>query len=124
LTDGDGKNAILNCFAASHSLKLVVAVDSDIDPYDLDDVEWALATRLQADRGLILIEGARGSTLDPSSSKKGVTAKLGLDATLPVSADREIYARPEALSDSHVEGIVGRIESEIKRGSKNLVSDR
>ncbi len=91
--DGDGKTAILNCFAASHPLKLVIAVDSDVDPFDLSAVEWALATRFQAESGLVVISGARGSSLDPSSGKLAVTSKMGLDATLPIKADRSKYAR-------------------------------
>ena len=60
-SDGDGKTAILNCFAASHPLKLVIAVDGDVDPFDLAAVEWALSTRFQAANGLIEVNGARGS---------------------------------------------------------------
>jgi UbiD family decarboxylase len=48
--DGDGKTAILDCFAASHSLKLVIVVDSDVDPFKWSEVEWALATRFQASK--------------------------------------------------------------------------
>ena len=87
--DGDGKTAILNCLAASHPLKLVIAVDSDVDPFDLEQVEWALSTRFQADTGIVMIKGARGSSFDPSSAKSAVTAKLGLDATLGVKQDPE-----------------------------------
>lgn len=92
-TDGDGKTAILNCFAASHPLKLVIAVDSDVDPFDLSAVEWALSTRFQATTGVIQVNGARGSSLDPSSAKSGVTSKIGLDATLPVNLDRKKFER-------------------------------
>lgn len=91
--DGDGKTAIMNCFAASHPLKLVIAVDDDIDPFSLDQVEWALATRFQAHKGIVLIDGARGSSLDPSSEKSAVTSKLGLDATLPVNTDRAKFSK-------------------------------
>jgi 2,5-furandicarboxylate decarboxylase 1 len=91
--DGDGKTAIMNCFAASHPLKLVIAVDSDVDPYNLSEVEWAVATRFQADKGLVQINGARGSSLDPSSSKSAVTSKLGFDATLPANADKTKFER-------------------------------
>ncbi|MHB8568214.1 MAG: UbiD family decarboxylase [Nitrososphaerales archaeon] len=91
--DGDGKTAILNCFAASHPLKLVIAVDYDIDPFDLGQVEWALATRFQADRGSVVVNGAKGSSLDPSSGKTAVTSKLGLDATLPIKTDKSKYQR-------------------------------
>jgi 2,5-furandicarboxylate decarboxylase 1 len=99
--DGDGKTAIMNCFAASHPLKLVVAVDSDVDPFDLAQVEWALATRFQAERGLLVINGARGSSLDPSSEKLAVTSKLGLDATLSQNSERSKF-KPAVIKSSQV----------------------
>lgn len=108
-TDGDGKTAIVNCFAASHPLKLVIAVDADVDPYDLTAVEWALATRFQADRGLVVVSGARGSTLDPSSEKKGVTAKLGLDATLPMEKDRAAFRRADLVSTPRINRLLAKL---------------
>jgi UbiD family decarboxylase len=78
----DGKNAIMAAFAAHTSMKYVVVVDGDIDIYDPADVEWAIATRFQADRDLVVIERARGSSIDPSAD--GYTAKMGLDATKPL----------------------------------------
>jgi UbiD family decarboxylase len=78
--EGDGKNAILAAFAAHQSLKRVVVVDEDIDVYSSEDVEYAIATRFQPDRDLVLIKNARGSSLDPSA-KNGLTAKWGIDAT-------------------------------------------
>lgn len=89
--DGDGKNAILAAFAAHPSLKHVVVVDPDIDVDDPQDVEWAIATRFRADRDLVVIRGARGSTLDPSSAD-GLTAKMGLDATAPLG-ERGMYEK-------------------------------
>lgn len=78
-TEGDAKNAIIAALAAHHSLKGVVIVDEDIDPYSNEDVEYAIATRFQADRDLIIIKNARGSSLDPSTD--GLTTKWGIDAT-------------------------------------------
>ncbi|MCE4600752.1 MAG: UbiD family decarboxylase [Desulfurococcales archaeon] len=83
---GDGKNAILAAFAGHPSLKHVIVVDGDIDPDDPSMVEWAIATRFQADRDLIVIKNARGSTLDPSA-RQGFTAKMGIDATVPEIGD-------------------------------------
>ena len=80
-TEGDGKNAILAAFAAHPSLKHAVVVDEDIDIYSLEDIEYAIATRFQADKDLVVISGARGSSLDPSA-KDNVTAKMGIDATM------------------------------------------
>lgn len=80
-TEGDGKNAILAAFAAHPSMKHVVVVDDDINIYDHEDVEYAIATRFQADRDLVIIKNARGSSLDPSANEDGTTAKWGIDAT-------------------------------------------
>ena len=86
--EGDGKNAIMAAFAGHPSLKHVVVVDLDVDPEDPREVEWAIATRFQADRDLVLIRSARGSTLDPSA-EDGMTSKMGLDATRPLDAGIE-----------------------------------
>ncbi len=79
-SEGDAKNAIMAAFAAHHSLKHVVVVDDDIDVFNPLDVEYAIATRFQGDKDIVIISGARGSSLDPSS-ENGVTAKVGIDAT-------------------------------------------
>ncbi len=90
--DGDGKTAALAALSAHPSLKHVVVVDSDIDPDNPGEVEWAIATRFQADKGLIIIPNARGSTLDPSS-KDGLTWKVVVDATMPIK-ERNKYRKP------------------------------
>jgi len=90
--EGDAKNAIMAAFVAHPSLKQVIVVDSDIDPDDPSQVEWAIATRFQADEDLVIVRNARGSTLDPSS-RDGLTAKMGIDATKPLNAGME-YEKP------------------------------
>ncbi len=89
-TEGDGKNAIMAAFAAHPSLKHVVVVDEDIDIYNPEDVEFAIATRFQADRDLVVVKGARGSSLDPSA-EDNLTAKMGIDAT--IKGKREKFRR-------------------------------
>ncbi|BAA30060.1 424aa long hypothetical protein [Pyrococcus horikoshii OT3] len=86
--EGDGKNAILAAFAGHPSLKRVVVVDEDVNIYDDREVEWAIATRFQPDRDLVIIPNARGSSLDPSG-KDGLTAKWGIDATKPLDKKKE-----------------------------------
>ncbi len=81
--EGDGKNAILAALAGHPSMKMCIVVDEDIDIYDDRDVDWAVATRFQADRDLIVVKGARGSSIDPSA-EDGITAKMGIDATKPL----------------------------------------
>lgn len=79
---GQGKNAIMAVFGADLYIKRVVVVDHDVDIYDDRQVNWALATRSQPDKDIIMINGARGSDLDPSTSgDDGFTSKWGIDAT-------------------------------------------
>ena len=79
-------------FAAHPSCKRLTLVDADIDPDDAVAVEWALATRFQADRDLLVRPGERGSTLDPSSDA-GVTARWVLDARCPTDRDYALFTR-------------------------------
>lgn len=87
ITEGDGKNAIISALSANPSLKGVIVVDDDIDIYSYEDIEYAIATRFQADRDLILIRGARGSSLDPSADE--TTTKWGIDATKYLSKAKD-----------------------------------
>ena len=89
---GDGKNAIMAAFGAHTSMKQVTIVDEDIDVFDDRDVEWAVATRFQADRGLVVLHGVRGSSIDPSAHD-GFTSKVGIDATKPFEADSSMYEK-------------------------------
>ncbi|CCC82216.1 UbiD family decarboxylase [Thermoproteus tenax] len=92
--EGDAKNAALAAFAAHPSLKHVVVVDEDIDPDDPRDVEWALATRFRADRGLVVVPYARGSTLDPMAlNEEGLTFKVAVDATRPLDKDPRLFEK-------------------------------
>lgn len=84
-TPGQAKNAICAAFASDMLLKHVVIVDDDIDVFDEEQVLWAVSNRFQADRGLVVIPNAQGSELDPSAGPGGINAKMGLDATKPLS---------------------------------------
>jgi UbiD family decarboxylase len=98
--EGDGKNALIAAFAAHPSLKLAIVVDDDIDPENPESVEYALATRFQAGRDLIIIRGAKGSSLDPSSDQvKVLTDKLGMDATIKLEKDKAFYERAKIPLD-------------------------
>jgi 2,5-furandicarboxylate decarboxylase 1 len=83
----DGRRAIEAAFQGHGSLKHVVVVDADVDPFDPAAVEWAIATRFQADRDLLVFESQPSSSLDPSAKlvpgQKARTSKMGLDATIP-----------------------------------------
>src|SRR3989442_253199 len=90
---GDGKKAIMAAFGAHTSMKQVVIVDEDIDIFDDRDVEWAIATRFQADRGLVVLHDVRGSSIDPSA-RDGFTSKTGIDATKPLGGNPAMGSGP------------------------------
>jgi 2,5-furandicarboxylate decarboxylase 1 len=89
---GEAKNVIMACFAAHYDVKHVIVVDEDVDIHDSRSVEWAVATRFQADRDLVVISGALGSKLDPSTDD-GYGAKMGMDATVPIGAPEFRFTR-------------------------------
>jgi UbiD family decarboxylase len=93
----DARLAIEAAFRGHSSLKHVWVVDSDVDIYRPEEVEWALATRFQATNDLILLVDQPGSSLDPSGihvpGKKSRTAKLGFDCTIPWGADKSKYQK-------------------------------
>src|SRR5713226_4650367 len=94
---GEGKNALLAALTAM-DMKHVVIVDDDIDVFDATEVEWAIATRVQGDKDIIIIPGARAKPLDPSLpvTPPGIVptgAKVGIDATIPEGVPRERYER-------------------------------
>ena len=84
--NGEPKNIIMGAFGGHCDLKQVVVVDLDVDIDNPDEIEWAIATRFQADQDLLVVSGAQGSKLDPSS-RDGISAKMGIDATKPVEAE-------------------------------------
>ena len=96
--EGEAKNAMFAAFTSSTEVKHVVVVDTDIDPYDMQDVEWAIANRVQADRDIFIIPNAMGNKLDPSS-RGGASDKMGVDATIPMSDKRERFQK------IHISGI-------------------
>ena len=90
--NSDPKKLIKKTFELHRSLKQVTIVDDDIDPNDATSVEYAMATRFQADKDILLFKKVRGSSLDPSSDQKKLqTAKMGIDAT------RSLSKRPEGF---------------------------
>ncbi|WP_334097560.1 UbiD family decarboxylase [Methanobacterium formicicum] len=83
-TQGDGKNVIMAALAAHPSLKHCVVVDEDVDIFDAEDVEYAIATRVKGNEDILIVPGARGSSLDPCAKSDGTTTKVGVDATKPL----------------------------------------
>ena len=90
--EGQAKNVILGAFATHYDIKQVVVVDCDVNIHDPIEVQWAIATRFQGDRDLVIVPGAQGSKLDPSA-RSGVSTKVGYDATVPLDADPSHFLR-------------------------------
>jgi 2,5-furandicarboxylate decarboxylase 1 len=109
--EGEPKNVILGAFGAHYDIKQVVVVDEDVDVHDPAEVEWAVATRFQADRDLVVVSGAQGSILDPSTTvyappgleNQGISAKMGLDATKPVAYEGHVFTRVRIPGEDDVD---------------------
>src|SRR2546421_5310460 len=110
---GEAKNALLAAVSVM-DLKHVVVVDDDIDVFDPTEVEWAIATRVQGDKDVMIITNARAKPLDPSLPQGfgavPTGAKVGIDATIPEGIPREHYERityayaDKAKIDDYVKG--------------------
>ena len=91
----DGRKAIEAAFKGHSSLKHVWVVDDDINIHNPAEVEWAMATRFQGDRDIVM-EREKGSSLDPSSELDTyITTKMGFDLTTPAGRDPKDFKKPE-----------------------------
>ena len=100
--EGEAKNIMLGAFAGHYDVKHVIVVDEDVDIHNADEVEWAVATRFQADRDLVVVPESQGSKLDPST-RNGVGAKMGLDATKPLAAEEMTFKRIRVPGEEKVD---------------------
>ena len=107
--DGDGKNVLMAIFAANPSIKHAIVVDSDIDVYNMEEVEWALATRFRGDKDLLVIPNVRVSSLDPTADQKGGSGcKVGFDATRPFSKPETKFTKAEIPISQTVQAILNQ----------------
>src|SRR5262245_1977556 len=109
--DGEAKNVICGAFGGHYDIKQVIVVDEDVNIHDPNEVEWAVTTRSQADRDLVIVSHAQGSRLDPST-RDGVGAKLGIDATKPLDAPAFKFTRIRVPGEDEVD-----MEAALKAGS-------
>ncbi len=85
---GEAKSAILAALGLNKDLKQVVIVDDDLDIYWEREIEWAITSRCQASNDIVIVPGALGSSLEPSHDLRGVTDKIGIDATKPIGNEK------------------------------------
>lgn len=93
-----GKDAIRATFRAFKPLQRVIAVDTDVDLRDAVDVDWAITTRFNPDRDLLLLPNEDGHILNPMvtinpDGKGGTITKMGLDALVPFGSPRQCFER-------------------------------
>ena len=102
-SDEDPRRVIEAALRAHRSLKHVIVVDEDIDLSDPVQLEWAIATRSQLDKDLILKPSEYGSSLDPSADQvTRRTCKAGLDATIPLNADRGKFMKAKIPGEDEI----------------------
>lgn len=109
--EDDGKKAVQAAFAGHRSCKHVFVVDKDIDIYNPQEVEWALATRFQGEADLVIKPKEPGSSLDPSSERSEagthLTTKLGFDLTKPLATRGKEFDKarfPVVDIDQYIKG--------------------
>ena len=95
--DGEPQMAIMAALGTELYTKYVIVVDDDVDIFNLNDVMWAVATRVRAEKDIFFIPGAKAAILDPTSDPQNFTVtKMGVDATRPVGRD---FAERLIISD-------------------------
>jgi 2,5-furandicarboxylate decarboxylase 1 len=111
IAEGEPKMAMLTALGTELYTKQVIIVDDDVDIYDMDDVMWAVATRMKAEKDVLLIPGVKSAIIDPTSDPHEFTVtKMGIDATAPkgdfaerltISPEQRARAR-EILANANV----------------------
>jgi 2,5-furandicarboxylate decarboxylase 1 len=92
--EDDGRRAIEAAFAGHRSCKHVFVVDQDIDIYNPQEVEWAMATRFQGHSDMLVKDKETGSSLDPSAEPgTNLTTKIGFDLTKPLAAKGKTFEK-------------------------------
>jgi 2,5-furandicarboxylate decarboxylase 1 len=115
---GEARNAIAAAFGSLANVKNVFVVDADIDVFSDEQMEWALATRFQPDRDLVVASAFRTIPLDPSLAEHGsLGAKAGYDLTMPIGAKRTLEA--EIPEPPHYEGArFASVADALREGAK------
>ena len=100
-SQGEPQQAIMAALGTEFYTKYVIVVDEDVDIFDMNDVMWAVSTRVKAEKDIVFIPGAKGAILDPTSDPETFTVtKMGIDATRPVGKD---FAERLTISDAQRE---------------------
>lgn len=97
ISEGEAQMAAMAALSTELYTKYVIVVDDDVDIFDMNDVFWAIATRVRAEKDIFFVPGCKGAILDPSSDPENFTlTKMGVDATRPSGRD---FAERLVISD-------------------------
>jgi UbiD family decarboxylase len=95
--EGEPQMAMMATMGTELYTKYVIVVDDDVDIFNMDDVMWAIATRVRAEKDIVFVPGSKSAILDPTSDPETFTVtKMGIDATRPSGAD---FAERLVISD-------------------------
>lgn len=105
--EGYQRNVLVGALASSRGMRMAIAVDTDIDIYSMDDVMWALTTRVDPNHDLInAVPGGAGQAFQPSErlgrgggSRTSFEGGLAIDATIPYGSSDQ-FARPRYAVDT------------------------
>lgn len=117
---GEARNALAAVLACPADIKQAFAVDDDIDVFSNEQMEWALATRFQAERDLLLMTGMRAFPLDPSLDGAQLGSKVGFDLTMPFSAKGSPEFSVPSVPHMDVTPQRGTVEAALASGSKTF----
>jgi len=113
--EGEARAAALAAFAAHADVKQVVVVDDDVNIFDPQEVEWAVATRVRADRDIFFVPGGARASADPSVADGSATA-MGIDATVPIEGRVGRDGEPGAFERIRIPGAARvRLEEYLDR---------
>jgi 2,5-furandicarboxylate decarboxylase 1 len=115
---GEARNAIAAAMGSQANAKNVFVVDDDIDVYSDQQMDWALATRFQADRDMVVSSGFRTLPLDPSLDGRRTGSKAGYDLTIPFGERPLEFTVPAAPEFS--EKRLGSVRESLTEGPKSF----
>jgi 2,5-furandicarboxylate decarboxylase 1 len=101
IAEGEPRMAMLTALGTELYTKQVIVVDEDVDIYDMEDVMWAVATRVRAEKDILMVPGVKSAIIDPTSDPKTFTVtKMGIDATAPINEEfaQRLIISPEQRS--------------------------
>jgi len=101
IAEGEPKMAMLTALGTELYTKQVIVVDEDVDIYDMEDVMWAIVTRVKAEKDILMVPGVKSAIIDPTSDPKTFTVtKMGIDATAPINEEfaQRLIISPEQRS--------------------------